>query len=524
MSADTGGVYRAVVPGQRKGDIVQFYVQAQDGLGAVSMFPAAGRDSRALFQVDDGLAARSPHESIDTFRIIMSASDRTAFYASTEKMSNEYIPVTLVVGDSQALPPRVGAAGRQPLDPPQQRLPGPSRPRHPVLWRPRLDPLRLQRARRNRHEADAEPSRRLAVEPVRRHQLPDCAQSSHTGVALLQLAQYDNVFLDEQFENGSEGTKFEVDDVTYPIAPQGGPEGLKADTGVNQSADIGVSRRGFEDQWDNKEFFRSHVLIKNQRTKDDYESVMQLAKAIHLTPDEGLAEAVQEVMDVDLWMRHYANQSYFGNWDTYGFGRPKNLRIYVRPEDGKFLPLYWDCDLCNFTETIYKPSETTSRLDEDPDIPANLRLYWGHMLDLINRSFNEAYVTPWAQHYGELTGNQNRGGDESFTTIISSGARTTQALREMTDPRRGGIPKVPFEITTNGGADFQVDGQVATLAGTGWIDVCEVRLAGSDQPLDVTWTDEDSWELVLPVGWASIRSASKPSITRANRSPPTALP
>ena len=52
--------------------------------------------------MDDGLAARSPHELIDTFRIIMLASDRTAFYASTERMSNEYIPVTLVVGDSQA--------------------------------------------------------------------------------------------------------------------------------------------------------------------------------------------------------------------------------------------------------------------------------------------------------------------------------------------------------------------------------------------------------------------------------------
>ena len=294
---------------------------------------------------------------------------------------------------------------------------------------------------------------------------------------------------------------------------------------MNQSADIGVSRRGFEDQWDNKEFFRSHVLIKNQRTKDDYESVVQLAKAIHLTPDEGLAEAVQEVMDVDLWMRHYANQSYFGNWDTYGFGRPKNLRIYVRPEDGKFLPLYWDCHLCNFTETIYKPSETTSRLDEIRDIPANLRLYWGHMLDLINRSFNEAYVTPWAQHYGELTGNQNRGGDESFTTIISSTRphhtgparddgsatrRNTEGPLRDHDQWWSRFPgRWPGRHTSRHRLDRRARGPPGgerTAAGRD-VDRRGQLGAGSARR-----------------DWASIRSASKPSITRAIRSPPTALP
>ena len=96
-----------------------------------------------------------------------------------------------------------------------------------------------------------------------------------------------------------------------------------------------------------------------------------MAQAIHLDDEMELFEATNEVMDVDEWMRHYANQAYFGNWDTYGFRRPKNLRMYVNPADDKVVPLFWDCDLCNFTEPLYNRSENLSRLDEIRVIPHN---------------------------------------------------------------------------------------------------------------------------------------------------------
>ena len=64
-------------------------------------------------------------------------------------------------------------------------------------------------------------------------------------------------------------------------------------------------------------------------------------------------------------------------------------------------------------------------------------------------------------------------------------------------------PQVSFEITTNGGNDFTVNEPSATLAGDGWIDVHEIRLAGSNQPLEVTWTDRNSWQLSVPLGFGA---------------------
>ncbi len=199
-------------------------------------------------------------------------------------------------------------------------------------------------------------------------------------------------------------------------------------------------------------------------------------------------------MDVDLWMRHYAHQSYFGNWDTYGFGRPKNLRIYLRPEDDRFVPLFWDCDLCNFTEVIKKRTEPTSRLDEIRDIPHNLRLYWGHMLDLVNRSFNREYVERWAAHYGSLVDNYTNGGDENFVSIINStNARNNTVMRDL----ERDIPRVEFEITTNGGEDVTVETPTLLLEGKGWVDIRQIRRAGSSQAFDVFWPETDGWQFEL---------------------------
>ena len=134
------------------------------------------------------------------------------------------------------------------------------------------------------------------------------------------------------------------------------------------------------------EAYRGQLLIKNNRTKDDYDPIAEFVRVINLNGD-ALDASIDDVMDVDLWMRYYALQSFLGNWDTYGFRRPKNLRMYIRPSDGLIIPLYWDADRGNLTDAlIYNGGD--SRLDEIRNLPRVERLFWGHMWDLMNRGFN----------------------------------------------------------------------------------------------------------------------------------------
>ena len=89
----------------------------------------------------------------------------------------------------------------------------------------------------------------------------------HTQEVLLNLARYESIFLDEQFANGANGTKFELDDVTIPTGPLRDLEGLKADTDVITTADIGVNTLTVQLQGDDPEFYRGHLLIKKPTSK-----------------------------------------------------------------------------------------------------------------------------------------------------------------------------------------------------------------------------------------------------------------
>ena len=491
MSAAAGSsLYTASIPGFERGDIIQFYVEATDNAGLKSTFPEEGADSHALYQVEDG---RGPRSDIDRIRLVMREADERELFLNTNRMSNRYIGATLVHNNTIYHDIDVRQVGSRWIRPNSgyKVVFNTEKAFNDVHDSVRLDLNGMAEIVMKQMVNRAGIGQNSMYDDIAYLVSPN---GSHTHEILLNLARYENIYLDEQFGDSS-GTKFELDDVTWPTAPNPRPEGLKTNTEVNTGADIGVNGATVSRQGDNPEFYRAHLLIKNNRAKDDFASIARLAQAIHNKTGDDLFAASNEVMDVDKWMRHYANQAYLGNWDTYGFGRPKNLRMYVRP-DGKFVPLFWDCDLCNFSEPIVRRTEATSRLDEIRDIPHNLRLYWGHLHHYMEKSFNEEYVAVWASHYGEKANNATHGGDENFNGIIAS---TRARTSSVTNSLESAIPPVEFEITTNGGEATTVDTANITLEGKGWVNVRTIRLEGIDEPLDAYWPETDVWQIELPL-------------------------
>lgn len=482
MTLGPDGFYRTAIPGQARGKIVQFYVEGQDALGATATWPGAGVDSRALYQVDDGKGTSKP---VDEFRLILTPDDHSHLFSAKERMSNDRVGATIVVNgrdiyyDIQAR--QTGSRFIRPNSGYKINLNSdqPFRGIHESIWFDieLLHELTYKQIVNRAGGSSVSMYDDLAYLVSQQH---------NPGSVLLNMARYGSGYLESVFEDGPEGGLFELDDITYPTNPNPSPEGEKTGTGV--------SAQDMHYRGDDKELYRGQLLIKSNREKDDYDPIVQMIHALSLNGDE-MYEATNAAMDVDLWMRHYATQSYLGNWDTYGFRRPKNLRIYIRPEDGKVMPLYWDADRGNLKDNlIYNGG--ASRLDELRNIPQNKRLFWGHMVDLVDRSFNAEYADPFIDNYASLVQQEPRGSTPNF-----AGQKTLLANRasQVHTQARAAIPAVAFEVTTNGGDDFSVDAASVTLDGNGWIDVREIRLAGQDDPLEVTWTDQDSWQIVLPL-------------------------
>ena len=132
------------------------------------------------------------------------------------------------------------------------------------------------------------------------------------------------------------------------------------------------------------------------------------------------------------------------------------------------------------------------------ELPANTRRFYGHLKELIDTTYNSAYVAPWAQHFGQLAGQDFSG---AIGWIQSRANYVMGQLNSL-------APQVPFGLTTVGPLDVG-SAETAIVQGKGWIDVHEIRLSGTDDPLDAVWTIgsgasyAESWQVDLPLQFGS---------------------
>jgi hypothetical protein len=303
---------------------------------------------------------------------------------------------------------------------------------------------------------------------------------------MLNMARYNDVFLDSQYENGSQGTAFEYELVYYPSTTTGGPEGLKRPNPDNVA---GESIRGLGDD---KELYRWHYLIKNNRRQDDYRQIIEALTAIGgRATDPGYHDRVNELLDVDQWLRSFAVQSLAGIGDNYANGAQHNGIFYARP-DGKTLYLPWDLDF-SFTESVTGALVNNAELRKFVANPTHEHNYYGHVYDMLQTTYKSEYMDRWVDHFDALVPRQNYSGFKAFIS-----RRATSALQQI----ERAIPRVPFEITTAGPIDAGSSLSVP-LTGTGWVDVRTIRLKDGDIPMDLVWTTDSQWQVNLPLDTGS---------------------
>ena len=488
MTSLGNGFYTGTIPGQPSSTIIQFYVEGQDTLGAISTFPADGAESRALYVVDDGQTTSQP---IDSIRIVMLTEEHDELFVASNLMNNELAGATIIHnGDEVFYDIGVRRKGS---------ISGRQFPDSSVSYKIRFHPDQQFRGVHETIALDGSGSREILLTHAINH--AGNGPSLYHDVAhmiaprnpnphvILQLARYDDVFLDEQFINGSDGTDFEFETIMYESRTvDGNPESLK--TPIPLVGGIGTD---LKDLGDSKENYRWNFQIKNNRARDDYSKIIELGKAFDLNGEE-LENAVQPLMDVDQWMRSFAMISLGGCPDVYTVRLPHNVRLYVRPDDQKVLVFPWDMDSA-FSSGAGAPLFGTGwNLSKVIDLPANTRRYFGHLLDMVDTTFNENYMNSWGSHYETLF-NHNFSQHVSF--IQSRSASVTSQIQSQ-------APQVAFAITSSNPLDAGT-AQTASIMGTGWVDIDHIRLAGSNQPLEVTWSKgngsryANTWNVTVPV-------------------------
>ncbi|MCX6550459.1 MAG: lamin tail domain-containing protein, partial [Acidobacteria bacterium] len=502
----TNGMTRlaGTIPGQGTTNVVQFYVQAVDGLGAASAYPAGGTNSRALYDVAGG-AAYMPR--VHTVRLILTPDDVTFVHAHTNVMSNEKMACTIIDDERKAyydggvhlqssergrdVASRVGYTVYLPSD---------------RLFRGVHDSFTVDRSGGYSGNGGDHDEILLKNAVNKAGGLPgmydDLIQffsprTNDDSTGLLIMAKYGSLFLDTQYPEGSDGELYKLALIYYPTTPAVSGD-VQAPKLPQPDAVLGTDIKNLGDD---PEAYRWTFLKENHSGRNNYAPMMALAKAFSQTNIALLDSQTRACVDVDEWLRGVAFLSLIGITDMYSLGNSHNLIIYFRPEDSKGMAFLWDMDysyLTTQTNQAFPGSNSATTYNLITKIPANLRAFYGHLLDLSTLTGDTAYMGAWSGRYSGLV-TQDWSKAVNFLAIRAATVRSKLPL------------STPFALT-NPGANFAVTNDHATLSGTAAVGVSNILINGLSYPL--VWNTVTNWSASVPL-FQAVNSFSVQGVNRS---------
>ena len=470
------GSWNIQIPGQKSGRKIHFYIEANDG-ESTSFYPKNGPNSRAMIQVNDNRSS----ETIQNFRVIMTNRDSSTMHNSYEILSNHRYGCTIITNEnkihydcgvrlrgsmfSRNSSDSTGINYKFPADKPFRGIHG-----------------TVTTRRRNVREIIA---KHMVNHAGGIHDnYNDIVQLIHTtqrGTARLSMARFGKPYLEGlPGGEGTKGTIFKMEGIRVFQSTQGGnPESPKLPFPIGWVSNFDLANQG-----DDKEIYRHNMRINSRLPEDQYDEIIAMCKAFSLRGQE-LEDEIKNVINVDMWMRQFAIMSLLGIGDTYSQGNPHNLNFYVRPSDGKVEPMPWDWDFL-FSQSSSAGLWGGRNFAKIPARPVYGRIFHGHLVDIIESTFNTEYMNYWLSHYGSLA-------REGYTGLSNN-------IRSRSNYVLSRIPKqIPFSISSGPGNNLTVNGATAEISGNGWVDVSKVFIEGADLPLPINWTDADSWQVSVPL-------------------------
>ena len=494
------------IPGYPAHALVQFYVDAVDGQGLHACCPAAGEASYAQYRVlnvESGVRTRPPWgqatgpfaprtTGVFNYRIVMRDEQTNFLFEPTNLMSNEHLGATLIVNERDVYYD-IGV-----------RLKGSEhgRPQNPRIgFQMEFNPDRLFRGVHRTVGLDRSDGQQTGQREMLFHAAMNrfggfskyydlgyliAPREQYCSGVEVQLARYGPVYCKEAYgEDGGSGTLFEYE-LVYTLAQTVGndPEGLK----IPQEGG-GVYGRNVTDYLGtDKEKYRWHFLIKNNRDMDDYGPVIDLTQTLGLSSGS-FAAAAPQTIDVDQWLREFAVGSSTGVGDNWISNSQHNAMFYFRPTDRRVL--YFPHDL-DYAFQQNKALESNDVLRKLLQTPTWAHAFYAYVYGSLQVSFNRQYLSDWASHYGQLLPEQGWSGWLDYID-----ARSQNVMGQLV--AKAG-PPIPFAVT--GPAGGVLPSITTPVQGQGWIDVQDVRVLETGQPLLLTWSNPTTWEARLPADLA----------------------
>lgn len=486
------GVFTGSLPGQPRGALVAFWIEAYDGAttSVSAQFPEDAPARECLVRFGETVVPGA----FATYRLWMTqaAHDR---WAVREKMSNEDLDVTFVYGTNRVIynagahysgssysapgysSPTGALCGYDVRFPKDDRFLGDNR--LTLDW-----PIR----------DDTDQREQLMFWFLEQYGLPNMyrryvhlfVNGARRGTIYDDVQQPGDDTVSEWFPDDADGTLWKTDcwNEFDSVGNRVDPCILNTLERFPSAGPLKVARY----RWN----WRPRAV---RGSANDFADLFALVTTVNTTSN--YVATVEAHVDVDHWMRTFAMNDLASYWDGFGNPNAKNTFLYRPQRDGWKL-FCWDFDvgLGVFNDppnaALFEVNDPTLR--RMYQTPAFVRRYWAALEEAMNGFFRTGAGTPLdtllEAKYAAFRANQvNLANPAPIKTWI---AQRRSFLQSQLNTVRAG-----FALTTQSGRDFATDASPVALAGSAPVAVRTLRVSGVSFP--PSWTAVTNWAVNVPL-------------------------
>jgi len=228
---------------------------------------------------------------------------------------------------------------------------------------------------------------------------------------------------------------------------------------------------------------------------NDFTNVFSLVDAASGFNTANYVANMQNLADMENWMRVFAANHAAGNWDSFGAQNAQNLYGYLGTQGTKYSLLMFDFNIVLGNSGSWGPGEDLFTVNsQDPNTaaiysnPTFRRMYLRALQELVNGPLNVANSGPLL--------------DAKYNAFVANGisAENSSVIKTWLTQAKSSIasqiaPQTTVGFTVN--SPPVVSGNVAVVTGTAPVGVKTIWFNGVEYP--VTWTSVTTWRATVPL-------------------------
>jgi len=498
------GIFSATIPGQAANQVVAFYISATDSNSVVTRFPAirAGDNEpvrECVVMFGDG----SPGGSFGVYHLWLTQTNVTR-WGKLSDLSNESCDGTMVNGNRVIY----NMQGRFAGSPYHQGFDYPNGSLCHYKWTFNDDDKFLGATSFNKiHQPGNGPGddaslqreqiansflRALGVPWLNRRYVAVYVNGNRRGVLMEDAQCPDGDDVKEHFPNDPDGFLYKMQP-WFEFGPSPSGDSIPFNNNAWCALNNYTSTGGV------KKTARYRYNFETRRTPDsanDFTNVFSLVDAANSAASPNFVANMENMANMENWMRVFAANHAAGNWDCFGSQNGQNLYGYIGALGTKYSLLMWDFNIVIGNSGSWGAGQnllTINGADQGManiyNNPAFMRMYWRAMGELVNGPLKLANSGPLIMaKYNAMTANKlSVENPQANIEPWLTQARTSIASQ------LAAINASSFFVN----AGVTVSNNVAYVTGIAPVNVATIWINGAAYPL--RWTSLTNWTVAVPL-------------------------